>query len=62
MANDKPKEEVVKAEPETIVVEVLPQQPIRRATLEDGKEYIMLTRDEAMTEMLSLLRKIDKKL
>jgi hypothetical protein len=45
-----------------IVVEELPTQSLREVKADDGKVYECRTRDEALSEILELLRKIDKKL
>ena len=50
-----------KQEMETLVVSELPKIPTRVAS--DGeKEYNLITTDEAHTEMLKILRKLEKSL
>jgi hypothetical protein len=51
--------EEIKDETITLVVEALPQQPIRIAE-EAGKNYAFLTRDEALTEILMAVREIKR--
>lgn len=43
-----------------LVVSQLPTQQIRVAMGEDQKEYNVITVDEALTEMLRILRKVEK--
>ena len=55
-----PKEE--KKEESIIVVNELPQQAVRVAVDDKGKEHTLLTRDEALTEILITTRKLQKTL
>jgi len=43
-----------------LVVTQLPTQQMRVAIGEDDKEYSILTVEEALTEMLRILRKVEK--
>ena len=43
-----------------LVVAELPRQPVKIGSDGDGKEYDLYTIEEAMTEMLKLLRQIQK--
>ena len=46
---------------ETVVVEAIPSQPVRSGLSEDGKTmFNLVTRDEALTEILTLVREIKK--
>jgi hypothetical protein len=58
MAEQK-KEEVVA---ETLVVEQLPQISQREVTTEDNKQYHLVTKEEALTEILILVRALKKSL
>ena len=49
-----------KSEKSLVVVEQLPTQQLRVVTTEDGDEYECLTRDEALTEILKIVRKLEK--
>ena len=57
MANEDKKKEI---ELDLIVVPTLPQQPIRETVDNDGKKYGIITIDEALTEMLRILKEIKK--
>ena len=54
---DKPKK-IIKEDFE--IVPELPQQPVRKVVDEEGKEIIVYTITEAMKEMLTILRKLNK--
>lgn len=54
------KKERKKLNPKFIVVPELPNQPVNRIIGEDGKEYLLITRDEAIAEILEKVRKLDK--
>ena len=45
---------------EVLVVAQLPQQAVREAVMEDGKEYSILTIEEALAEILNSVRHIEK--
>lgn len=47
-------------EPITLVVEELPTQKIPSMVGEDGNDYIFVTRDDALTEILIKTREIHK--
>ena len=47
---------------ETIVVEQIPQVPQRDVMGEDKKQYSLITRDEALTEILSIVKELKRKL
>ena len=57
MTDEKPKK---KEEPEILVVNELPTQPIRKVEGDDGKEYELITRDEAIKEILSKVKELHK--
>lgn len=44
----------------TLVVEQLPTQPMTKAVDEQGNEYNLVTRDEAITEILEIARSLKK--
>ncbi len=44
----------------TIVVDQLPTQPINRGRDEDGVDIALVTRDEALTEILEIARALKK--
>lgn len=58
MVEEKKKEEK-KVEQEIAVVNELPQQQVRIGIGEDGKEYNLMTRDEALTEILKTVKKLE---
>ena len=47
---------------ETVVVEQLPQVQQTEAIGADGKKYIFKTRDEAIAEILEIVKKLEGKL
>jgi len=47
---------------EELVVEQLPQVPQSEVVTQDGKKYSLLTRDEALTEILRIVKKLESKL
>lgn len=49
-------------ENEIIVVEQLPQVPQKEVVDDKGKQYSLLTRDEALTEILIGIRELRRKL
>ena len=55
---EKQEKKVIKEEFE--IVPELPQQPIRKFVDDKGKEVTLYTIQEAMKEMLTILRKLDK--
>ena len=57
---DKPKEE--KKETNFLIVKDLPKQEIRKFTDDEGKEYEVLTIEEALTEILTKVTEIHKAL
>ena len=58
MPKDEIKEE--KTKKSILVVSELPTQQIRNAIDKDGNEYDVLTIEEALTEILNLVRQIKK--
>ena len=58
MPKDETKEEKIKKS--VLVVSELPTQQVRNAVDKDGNEYDVLTTEEALTEILSLVRQIKK--
>lgn len=54
------KEEKKEGEIETIVVEQLPTQAVSKVVDENGNEFNVVTRDEALTEILKGVRKLLK--
>jgi hypothetical protein len=56
---EKIKEEVKKEIPTLIVVQELPKQSIQRF-VQDGIEYEAVTIEEALTEILKRIRRVDK--
>lgn len=44
----------------TLVVEQYPTQPVNKALDEKGNEFNLITRDEAMTEILEIARELKK--
>lgn len=57
----KEKEEIKKeVKPEILVMSKLVEQPVRSFIAEDGKEYTVLTRDEAIKEILETVRELRK--
>jgi hypothetical protein len=44
----------------TLVVEQLPTQAVNKALDEKGNEFDLITRDEAMTEILEAIRQLKK--
>ncbi len=62
-AEEKAEAEPVEEQPQeevTIVVENLPQITTRQAVTEDEKAVHLVTRDEALSEMLQILREMQK--
>lgn len=59
-----PKKEKAKEEKEeetlTLVVSKLPKQEVRSGLAEDGKQYDLITTDEAIQEILLKVREIHK--
>lgn len=55
-------EEKRESENEIIVVEQLPQVPQKEVIDDKGKQYSLLTRDEALTEILMGIRELRRKL
>jgi hypothetical protein len=55
-------EEKKEVEVNTLVVEQLPQVPQKEVADNDGKIYNLLTRDEALTEILLGIRELRRKL
>lgn len=47
-------------EVKTAVVENLPAEPMRKVLAEDGSEYNLVTRDEALSEILETIRLLKK--
>ena len=45
---------------EVLVVAQLPQQPAKEVIVEDGKHYVFMTIEEALTEILANIREIKK--
>ena len=45
---------------EVLVVAQLPQQPAKEVIGEDGKHYVFMTIEEALTEILANIREIKK--
>jgi len=56
----KPEVKEVKLETQVIVVSKLPEQPVRRFLNDDGKEVELIPIEEALTEILLKVRRIDK--
>ena len=57
MTEEKEKKVVNK---DILVTAQLPQQPMREVITEDGKEYSILTIEEALTEIVNNVREIRK--
>ena len=49
-----------KKETKTLVVEQFPTQPVNVINAEDGNEYNLITRDEALSEILEIARQMKK--
>lgn len=49
-----------KAEEKTLVVQELPQTPTRKVKGEDGNIYNLMTIDEAISEILEIIRELKK--
>ena len=49
-----------KIEKEVVVVQELPQQAVREALSEDGKDYSLMTITEALSELINNVRIIKK--
>jgi hypothetical protein len=47
-------------EPKILVLPELPKQDVREMASEDGTVYRVLTIDEALTEALNILKRLDK--
>ena len=45
---------------ETVVVKEFPTQKVNRGVGDDGKEYQLITVEEALTEILNRVREIEK--
>jgi hypothetical protein len=60
MDEDKPKGKKEEKGSKTLVVENLPTQQINKAIGDDGNEYDLITRDEALTEILETVRSLKK--
>ena len=58
MVEEKQEKKIVKEEFE--IVDELPQQPIRKFVDEEGKEVTIYTMKEAIKEILTITRKLDK--
>ena len=54
------KPEIKKKETKTIVVEQFPTQQINQLELEEGVTAALITRDEALTEILDIVRQLKK--
>ena len=50
----------VKTEKKTVVVNQLPTEQIRNVSDKDGNEFELLTIEEAITEILEKIRKLEK--
>jgi hypothetical protein len=44
----------------TLVVEQIPTQPVNKAMDENGNEYLLINRDDALTEILETVRSLKK--
>lgn len=55
-------EEQPKAKPKEVflVVKELPKQDVRQVKLEDGNIGILVTQEEALTELLNIVKKLEK--
>ena len=60
MTTEKKVEPQVETKMEVLVVDKLPEQPVRNFIGENGIEYHLFTRDEALTEILEAVRVIKK--
>jgi hypothetical protein len=57
---EKKEVETKKEETKTIVVEALPTQAYNNVELQDGTKAALLTRDEALTEILDIVRQLKR--
>lgn len=57
---EKPEVSHLSTPTEFIVVEEYPKQPVNEIEGTDGKRYSLITRDEALTEILNTVRQLKK--